>query len=357
MGIREERQLELANKWMDSGKRGVIFACPRFGKIRTAIIILNKLEYKRVLVAYPDRKIRASWENEFEEMKYDSSTITYTTHISLKKHVKEQWDLVIADECHLLSNAQIETCKEIRPNTPILGLSGTLSSWSEKVLKMELNLPVVGIYSIEQAIAEGVITDYQITIVRVALDNTVKQRYKNVFLTEKAMFERYGWIIDKLTNQGRDAMFPRLGRMRIIQHSLAKQKKTIQLLEQFKDSRVLVFCGLTEIADNLGIPSYHSKSSEKAIFEDFLSGNGNHMAVVKIGNTGLTYSPLHKVIINYFDSNAQNLAQKLMRATSLEFDNPDKKADIWICCTTEETEKKWLLHALEFFEKSKIKWI
>jgi len=105
-------------------------------------------------------------------------------------------------------------------------------------------------------------------------------------------------------------MFLRLNRMRVIQNSIAKLNKTKQLLKEFKEERVLVFCGVTKIADKLEIPSFHSKSSEKDLFHQFAIGKGNHMAVVKLGNTGVTYKPLNKVIINYFDSNAENLAQK-----------------------------------------------
>lgn len=357
MGIRDERQLQFANEWIEKGCRGILHLCPRFGKCRTAIHIFEKQGYQNILVAYPDKKIKAAWENDLEIMGFDTSRITYTTHMSLKKHVKEDWDVVVIDEIHLLSPAQIESAKAIPPNVPLLGLTGTLSSWTERDLRQELALWVTSVYPIEQAIQEGVIADYEITIVRVNLDNTVRQQYKRAFVTEKVMFDKYGWIIAKLEGQGRDAMFPRLGRMRIIQNSLAKQKKTIQLLQQFKDERVLVFCGLTVIADNLGIPSYHSKSDEKEIFDDFVVGKGNHMAVVKLGNTGLTYMPLNKVIINYFDSNSENLAQKIQRATSMEYNNPDKKAQIWIVCTTEDVERKWLLKALEFFDKSKIKWL
>jgi hypothetical protein len=81
------------------------------------------------------------------------------------------------------------------------------------------------------------------------------------------------------------------------------------------------------------------------------------MAVVKIGNSGITYKPLNKIIINYFDSNGENLAQKLNRCMGYEYDNPDKKAHIFIICSTEPTEAKWLDKALEFFDKSKIKYV
>jgi hypothetical protein len=104
----------------------------------------------------------------------------------------------------------------------------------------------------------------------------------------------------------------------------------------------------------LGIPSFHSKSTDKESFKRFAEGEGNHMAVVKIGNTGVTYKPLNKVIINYFDSNAENLAQKINRCMAMEYNNLDKKARIYIVCTTEPVEEKWLNKALEFFDQSKI---
>jgi hypothetical protein len=71
----------------------------------------------------------------------------------------------------------------------------------------------------------------------------------------------------------------------------------------------------------------------------------------------VTYTPLHKVIINYFDSNAENLAQKINRCMGMEYNTPDKKAHIYIVSTNEPIELKWLSTALEFFDKNKIKYI
>jgi hypothetical protein len=172
--------------------------------------------------------------------------------------------------------------------------------------------------------------------------------------TEKKQFDAYGWVIDQMERQRNNTMFLRLARMRIIQGSLAKLNKTKELLAKHKDERILVFCGVTKIADALGIPVYHSKAGDKEVFEDFASGKGNHLAVVKIGNTGVTYKPLNRVIINYFDSNAENLAQKINRCMAMEYNTPDKKAHIYIICSTEEVEKKWLKKALEFFDKNKM---
>jgi superfamily II DNA or RNA helicase len=355
--LRDNRQQEFANIFLEHGEFGILNLCPRFGKIYTTINILEKLDEDiNILIAYPDLKIKTSWEEDFNARKYKNPNITYTTHLSIKKHTGGVFDLVILDEIHLLSEAQIEAVKELKCIS-VLGLTGTLSSYTEKTLREELGLNVLAEYPIEQAIEEGVITDYVITVVTTPLDDVTKYNYKGKWKTEKKQFDAYGWVINKMDKEGRVTMFLRLARMRIIQNSIAKLALTKKLLNKHKDERVLVFCGVTAIADSLGIPVYHSKAGDKEVFEDFANGKGNHLAVVKIGNTGVTYKPLNRVIINYFDSNGENLAQKINRCMAMEYNTPDKKAHIYIVCSTEEVEKKWLNKALEFFDKNKIKYI
>lgn len=358
MSLRDERQKEFANTWLDHGKFGILNLCPRFGKIYTTINALEQLPANTsVLIAYPDLKIKESWEKDFESRGYKNPNITYTTHLSLKKYVDYFFDVIIIDEIHLLSPAQIKVCKDLfKINDHVLGLTGTLSKWTEETLNEELGLFVVAEYPIEQAIEEGVIVDYEITVVKTPLDNVHKQNYKGKMRTEKQQFDAYGYVINNMERTGGNTMFLRLARMRIIQNSIAKLRMTKQLLSKHADERVLVFCGVTDIADKLEIPSYHSKSSEKQLFEDFAGGKGNHLAVVKIGNTGVTYKPLNRVIINYFDSNGENLAQKINRCMAMEYNTPDKKAMIYIVTSNEEVEQKWLNKALEFFDKRKIKY-
>jgi superfamily II DNA or RNA helicase len=355
--IRDKRQQEFADIWLNHGRYGILNLCPRFGKIFTTINILEKMpDGINILIAYPDVKIKDSWETDFEKRGYNNPNITYTTHLSIKKHTESHFDVVILDEVHLLSEAQIEAVNELYFDH-LLGLTGTLSKSTERDIEEKLDLHVIAHYPIELAIQEGVIVDYEINVIKVPLDNTVMVKYKTKTRTEKQQFDSYAWVIDQLERQNRNTMFLRLARMRIIQNSLSKLNATKALLKKYKDERILVFCGLTKIADELGIPSYHSKSDEKQVFDDFAEGRGNHLAVVKIGNTGVTYKPLNKVIINYFDSNGENLAQKINRCMAMEYNTPDKKAHIYIISSDEEVEAKWLKKALEFFDNSKIKYI
>jgi len=356
MTLRDRRQAEFADTWWNHGKFGILNLCPRFGKIRTTINILKKMKKDcSILIAYPDNKIKDSWIEDFEQMEYVNDNITYTTHLSIHKHTSTEFDIVVIDEIHLLSEAQIGACVDLFSiNDDILGLTGTLSRWTKRTLSEELGLQVIAEYPIEKAIEEGVIVDYQITVIKVPLDDVVKKQYKGKWKTEKQQFKALSYVINKMMYSGGNTMFMRLARMRLIQNSVAKLNKTKQLLQQYKDERVLVFCGITKIADALGIPSHHSKSKDKDAFKKFAEGEGSHMAVVKIGNTGITYKPLNKVIINYFDSNAENLAQKINRCMAMEYNTPDKKADIYIICSDEDVEQNWLNKALEFFDKNKI---
>ena len=360
--IRDKRQQEFADIWLKE-KHGILNLCPRFGKIFTTINILEKMPNDiNILIAYPDVKIKDSWQTDFEKRRYYNPNIRYVTHLSLWKYngidINIKFDIIIIDEIHLLSDAQLDATDElIKNNNHVLGLTGTLSGATEREIEERLDLHVIAHYPIELAIQEGVIVDYEINVIKVPLDNTVMVKYKTKTRTEKQQFDSYAWVIDQLERQNRNTMFLRLARMRIIQNSLSKLNATKALLKKYKDERILVFCGLTKIADELGIPSYHSKSGEKQIFDDFAEGRGNHLAVVKIGNTGVTYKPLNKVIINYFDSNGENLAQKINRCMAMEYNTPDKKAHIYIISSDEEVEAKWLKKALEFFDNSKIKYI
>ena len=359
MTLRDQRQAEFAKAWKDTGEYGILYLCPRFGKIRTSINILKEFpKDASVLIAYPDNKIKQSWLDDFEALGYENDNITFTTHLSLKKYVNKLFDIIIIDEIHLLSEAQIDVCQELlTDNKKVVGLTGTLAKETKNVLSDYLAMRVVAEYPLEKAIEEGIIVDYEITVVTTPLDIITKQNYGGKERTEKQQFDNYTWVINKMQSEYRDTMFLRLARMRLIQSSLAKTNLTKKLISKHQDERILIFCGVTKVADGLGIPSYHSKSSEKQMFEDFAEGKGNHMAVVKIGNTGVTYKPLNRVVINYFDSNSENLAQKIQRCTAMEYNNPDKNAQIYIISSNEQVELKWLQKALEFFDRSKIKFI
>lgn len=352
--LREKIQDETA-KAAIAARSGIIFLAPRVGKTAVGIKILQNWTNPKTLIIYPDAKIKKAWDDEFIRMDYHNPNIVFTTNRSLEKHVDEQFDVILSDECHLLSERNLESLQKLlETHTDHFGLTGTLSEGTKTELLWALKWPIIASYTQEEAIRDGIVADYCINILRVPLDNQRIIQYKNKRRTEKGQFRAYTQIINELESKGKDTFFLRLARMRIIQGSVSKMEATRKLLRQFKDERVLVFCGLVKIADQLGIPVQHSKSDGDEL-DRFSSGEGNHLAVVKMGNTGRTYKPLNKLIINYIDSNPENLQQKISRAMNLEF--AGQIADIYLVCSTEEVEARWLEKALAPFDENKIKYI
>jgi superfamily II DNA or RNA helicase len=385
MNLRDQRQIEFANLFED---RGILYLCPRFGKIRTSVIILKKLNLlcyyygdndglialKNILICYPDNTIKTSWNNEFVQECVLQNNITYCNFRSLDKYIpSKKWDLIIIDEIHMLSEAQVGVLLSVPNSAKILGLTGTLSSTTEKYLWRALGLKVLGRYPIEQAIEEGIIADYEIRVVKVDLDNNVKifksgSKKKGtglVYRTEKEQHNVLTWTINKLQAEGKNADFVRLNRMRLLQSSIARTAKTKELLMQFIDNRCLVFCGTTEICDKVSLFVYHSDNKDSNILDSFLNGTPislgrglityiNHLAVAKMLNQGITVKPIKYGIINSFDRNPETMAQRVSRFLSYEYDNPGKRGIIYIICTTEKDELEKLEKALSFFDNKKI---
>lgn len=352
--IRDIRQWEFANKWLESNRYSILLLSPRMGKCKVGINIMEKMNYPKTLICYPDIKIKKSWEDDFEKFGFNSTNITFSTYLSLHKQLNEAYNLIILDEIHATSENQINVLKELfLTHKTVLALTGTLADDTRYTLKQELGLDVLATYPIEQAIKEGVVSNFQINVVQVPLDNKIKQ-YKGK--TEKQKFDAYTYLIDKFDSEGKDSKFMRLNRMRIIQNSLAKKNATKLILERNSEERILVFAGLKKIADDLGIESFHSETKDVTLLHKFASGEGNKLAVIKMGNAGITFTPLSQVVINYFSSNGEQLIQQLMRCMSYEYNNPEKMAIITIICSTELTERKWLVKALSGINNERINW-
>lgn len=71
-------------------------------------------------------------------------------------------------------------------------------------------------------------------------------------------------------------------------------------------------------------------------------------------NMGVTISNLDKVILNYTDSNEENLIQKICRC--LNYDYVDKTAKIIIISSTENVEIQWIKSAIKQLDQTKISW-
>ena len=355
--LKDELQEKWSNSIIEEGCQGLAHIAPRSGKTIMALKLANKIKAKRILVVYPDNKIKNSWLNDVEATDF-TKEIIYTTYLSLYKYIGK-YDLVCLDEIHASSEAQREEIKNLlQINKKWIGLSGSLSKNTIKELNQYFKAKVIVDYPIECAIQDGIISNYEIHVITTKLDSKVlSPNSKGKMLSEKQKCNNYTYVIDSLRKQGKSTMLLALARMRLIQQSLGKINKTKELLNKFKNERVLIFSGLTKTANAFGITVHHSKNENEDEFIKFSDGLSkfNHLAVVKIGNSGVTFKNLDKIVLNYFDSNEENTAQKICRCLLLEEDL-DKVSHIYIICTDEEFERKWLSKALKMFDKNKIRY-
>lgn len=355
----DQLKSNLQGKWSDviikSGVAGLTHIAPRSGKTRMALEVCHKIGAEDILVVYPDNKIKNSWLKDVKETDFQQE-ITYTTYLSLHKHVRK-YDIVILDEIHASSEAQRDEIKALlKINTKWLGMSGSLSKDTITALNQYFKAKIIIDYPIEEAIRDGIISNYEIHIVTTKLDDKVLTKNKaGKMVSEKKKCENYTWVINKLREEGKSTFILALARMRLIQGSLAKINKTKELLERFKNERVLIFSGLTKTANAFGVTVHHSKNENEDEFVRFSNDESKfkHLAVVKIGNSGVTFKNLDIVILNYFDSNDESTTQKICRCLLLEEDS-NKTSHIYIVCTNEEFELNWLKKALKMFKQSKI---
>lgn len=356
MNIRDIRQEEAANSWFYSERKSMINSCPRFGKIKTSILIMQKIQAKKVLCAAPRIEVIKSWKSDLEKWGFEID-IEYVTHTSIDKYKDWKGDLFIIDEPHELSLNEIRKAKQIVNNNPVLALDGTVTKKTRNKLEEELGISTCYRYSINKGVEEGILCDYNITIHLVDLDN--KTRYidsKKGLLTEKVRFDQLLYVKNKMEEENKSYFHIDLKIISLLQNSIAKKQKTIELLNQSKNERVLVFCGSTNIADSLNIPTYHSKSKEKKVFEDFCNGLGTHLATIKMMDSGVTILPISKGLINYTSGSPEETGQKLCRFLGIEYNTPNKKADLHIICSDTDFEKSRIKTALLFFDENKITW-
>lgn len=353
----QEIYINKAVEFFKKNRRGYLDLAPRFGKVRTSYETLKRLGLEKVntIICYPDNKIKEEWTNQAVTWKYSNSNVEYVNFSSLKKYVNSKPKVFIIDEFHATSPNERDLCHQIMTNdedTLTICLSGSVSKETES----EWGLPCIAQYTTEQGIEDGILAPYNITVHLVPLDTKVKTKNKKGrFLTEKQKYDNYGFVISKMVREGKNSLHLSLTRNRLALSSIGKKNYTLNLLKQLKDKRLIIFTGLADIADNLGIPSYHSKSENDQNYLDFKSGKINHLALAAMGKMGVDFPKLNSVILYNFNYNKEESKQILNRCMKLDY--TDKIADLHVICLNEEPELKKVRESLSMLDKSKVKYI
>jgi superfamily II DNA or RNA helicase len=358
MQIRTQVQSIATNAIIFNRFVGVVEVAPRVGKTKITIDALNTVEKEiSVLILAPRKEIFESWKEEMEKWNLrDNIKVEFLWSNSISKN-KKAYNLIIADEIHAYNLKVLGLlAKEQLKGTRILALTGTLDGDTEFLLETMLKLNVLYTYSVEQAIADKIIADYEIICVGCDLDAADKYvlggNKDNPFLQTELEAYTYwdkSYTQSKQRQQWSSLRFLMSKRLDVIYNARSKQKVTEDILSLV--DRCIIFSGRQDIADKLGDNSFHSKSDKDSL-KQFSEGKIDKLSVVSMVSMGVTIPDLKVAVFNQLKSGENLAVQQAMRAMNME---KGRKATIYIVYLRNTQDEVWMRSALKGFESSKIK--
>lgn len=323
---------------------GLVDVSPRVGKTKIGIESIRGKEKRNIAVIYPYNTIKEAWLEEIHKWNLGFTPILLNQR-NLEE-LPENLDLLIWDEIQTASDNQLNIVKSKNPKR-VLGLSGTLSDKTKKRLKEVFKLSTIYKYSIEEAIADGIISDYVVYIKEVDLLDWERKRY-NELTKNFEYFKQLAFQNPKLTNAKNMAA---LKRAQFIYKLESKQKAAKELIDSL--DRCIVFTVLTDVADNLCDYSYHSKSNPHYL-ELFQKERIDKLAVAQMVSMGFTAKSLKQAVMHQIQSNEELQIQKMLRACNLE---DDKVAEIYITVAKNTKDVDWLTNSLKSINPKRIKYL
>jgi superfamily II DNA or RNA helicase len=358
--IRERIQREATQSVVDNKFVGVLEISPRTGKSRITIDALNTVERQLdVLIIAPRKEIFDSWKVEFKKWGLRSNiNVDFIWSNSLKKNTKK-YHLIVADEIHSYNlNVMRLLMKEQNKGSRILALTGTLDGNTQYLIESSLKLNVLYSYSVDDAIRDSIVADYEIFCVGVDLDNEDKYILagnddKQFYQTELEAYTYWNNRYNKAKAKQKwsELQFLMSKRTNLIYNSVTKLLKTREIVEKL--DRCLIFTGRQEIADSLGEASYHSKS-DKTTLDSFKNGTINKLSTIGKISMGVTILDLKVAVFNQLKSNENTAIQMAMRTMNME---GGRKATIYIVYLRNTQDFIWLQSALQGFDNKKIKYL
>ena len=313
----------------------------------------------RILVVAPKLSIHDSWKDEMGKhgLHHLSSYITFTTYISLVKRDLTNYDLVILDECHNLLERHETVLSAYKGS--IIGVTGTPPKYSssEKGKLVAKYCPMIFNYTVDDAVTEGILNDYEIYVHMLQLDNNktyYKETKKRSYYTSEAEDYNYWCNVVMNANPGKDSQIKRIMRMKALMGYPSKEKYAKELFNYISD-KVILFANTKEQASRLCSHSYYSGNKESALnLYLFKSGEINKLSCVLQLNEGVNIPDLKQGIIMHSYGNERKSSQRLGRLLRL---NPNEKGKIHILCYMNTIDEEWVKSAIESYDPQKIKWV
>lgn len=358
---REEIQNMATEAIIKAEYNGILDIAPRVGKSKILIdAIRNKSEWN-IVISSPFETVRKNWLGQIEYWKLGFTPDCICSK-SLKK-IPDNIDLLVLDEAQMLSLKELITIQKKKPKR-IIVLSGTMNATTKADLFIFLNIKPVFTYSINQAIEDNIISNFEINIIRCDFDNIHKviqsgtSKYPKI-VTEKEHHTFLDTQFKKFKNLAySDYSFSYIKdyyarkRKDFIYHAKSKLELTKKLVD--KSDRCLVFTGFTEEANYLCEKSYTVKNKKEDNLNKLINQEIDKLSVINMSSVGITVPNLKHVIIHQCQSNDEMALQKILRACNLE---GDRIARIDVLCYKDTVDEDWVNNAFSSVKKERIRYL
>jgi superfamily II DNA or RNA helicase len=375
--VQDEVQLKARTAWEMNGSRGLLALATGTGKSKIPVDVIkdrvkDNKKYK-VLIVVPTELLRdINWPEEFAKWKCAKickNNVTLVCYASLADHT-EKYDLIVGDEIHKLTESSYRyftnTYKEDLSELPdIMMLTATppgIGNQTDVLKKQLLDTlgPVVYTYGLDQGIEAGVVSNYQIHVLKFRLDNRVKyipggNKAKRFYQTEQEAYEyKDRQLKVAMYSKSQRINFMRIDRMQFIAGLQSKTEWARVILSKIKDGeRTLLFGTRTEQVDDLlAGKTYHSKRDDKD-FQDFRNGKISRLGVVNAVDEGLNIPSIDTIVMLQVNSNPRQCMQRIGRGVRFKLGHTVK---VYILVAESTVDEQWLEKALVVFDKSKVKY-
>lgn len=362
---KDDIQKNIINTIVDAKCRGIVLSSVRSGKTRILLTSICKyiiqnyrnisFKDKSILVLYPNVDIKDSWMAECDILGLDLN-ITYCTFASIEKVKDVKYDFILIDEAHLLGQEnQLPIAGEIaKNNRHVIFASGTYNQETLSDIKLYTGMDMIVNYSTEEAIKDGIVSNFTIFVHQYDLDSSSIVEYgktKKWKSTEKKECNRLGNRM--INSSGQQKMFVALERMRFINSTDSLFNAVSNWISNNPNERFILFSSSEITGKRYNLPMFNSKSKDDSVLRAFQDGNINRLCLIKKASAGVTFPNLSNVLITAINSNGENLEQMIGRSLL----DDTEHSNIHIFVSSEAFQQKWLKKSLESINKNKIKYV
>lgn len=325
-----------------------------WGKSKLALDLIKKhikVGTGNILIVVPRNVLKDTWKQEFIKWKMEKylnlSSITFTTYVSLPKHVGT-YDLVIYDEAHHLSDRCLNALSNFSIHRNIL-LSATIKpKMLNDFMTIFKNLYYYKV-KMRDAVENEILPDPKIYLYPLDLDTkkedqviikhpkatqsiecTFKDRWKyikdkNLQVRIKCTAYQYNFDMEnEITFYKNKYMNTRLEVFKSKWLQLAGQRLKylanlkndiiLDIQNKFVNERVLTFCNSIEQTEILGKNCINSKNKDsETILDKFNKGKVNHITSCNMINEGVNLSSCRIGIYANLNSSEIIIKQRLGR--------------------------------------------